>query len=484
MNKDLKKRAESGIKWSIIDQIFKVLVSLGVSIFLARLIDPKEFGLFALVTVSVGFLTIFKDFGLGAALIHKDDPTQLEIDSVFWFNIFLALFISVIVFFGSYFMAVFYDEPKIVGIMQAMSLVFLITSFGLVPDGLIHKNLDFKSFFLKNIFNIVLSGSVAILFAFNGFGVWALVAQALSTCILEVVISFNMIKWRPIMQFSWKLIKPFLKFSFPLMGENTINYWVRNGDNLLIGKMLGEEVLGYYSRAYNLMLLPVRQISGAITRVMFPSFSIIKNDKNKVWDYYSKIISLTAFISFPLMGMFFLFGDEIILLLYGQKWMATAPIFKSLCFLGALQSIGVYCGSIFSSQGKTYLQFKLGLFTKPFMLLGIIFGLYFNGVKGVILGYTITSCISFFVESFFLTKILERNLAQMFYGFYKEFIITGFLLGCSFLIKSFLDSYNVIVVFTTIFFLGLGIYIYLSSLFGVYGFVFMKEKIYGIKKNN
>ncbi|PBJ13875.1 MOP flippase family protein [Flavobacterium sp. ACN6] len=480
MHSDLKKRTEKGIKWSIIDQVFKVIISLGISIFLARLIDPSEFGLFAIVTVSVGFLTIFRDFGLSAALIHKDEPTQLEIDSVFWFNNLLALIIALIIFFGAYFAGNFYKDPKLIPLMQIMGLIFFLSAFGLVPDGLIHKHLDFKSFFIKNIINIVLSGSIAIFFAYLKYGVWALIIQTLVSTILEVVISFRMIKWRPRMQFSWPLIKPFLKFSMPLLGENTINYWVRNIDNLLIGKMLGDQVLGYYSRAYNLMLLPVRQISGAITRVMFPSLSIIKNDKQKVWESYSKIISITAFFTFPLMGMLYLFGDEIILLLYGEKWIGTIPILKNLCFLGAIQSIGVYCGSIFSSQGQTYLQFRVGLITKPVMILGIVIGLYYNGIMGVIFGYTLTSCLAFFIESFFLARILHQKTYQIFKGFYKEFIITSGLLFISFLVKKSLIEYNMFLVFSIVLFAGIAIYIGLALFFRLYGAIFLKEKIYGI----
>ena len=480
MYNDLKKKTENGIKWSILDQVFKVITSLGISIFLARLIDPSEFGLFAIVTVTVGFLSIFKDFGLGAALIHKNEPTQLEIDSVFWFNNLLGAVISLIIFFGAYLAGSFYNELNIISIMQVMGLIFLVNSFGLVPDGLIHKELDFKNFFIKNIVNIIFSGSVAVFFAFEGYGVWALVIQALTSTFLEVLISFKMVKWKPKLQFSWDLLKPFLKFSLPLLGENTINYWVRNIDNLLIGKILGEQVLGFYARAYNLMLLPVRQISGSISRVMFPTFSIIKNDKQKVWDNYSKIISLTVFFTFPMMAMLFLFGEEIILLLYGKNWIEMIPILKGLCFLGAVQSIGVYCGSIFSSQGQTYLQFKLGLITKPLMILGIVIGLYSNGIMGIIFGYTLTSCMAFFIESFFLAKILDQKIYHIFKGFYKEFIITFCLLIIGFFVKEALLEYNMLAVFITILLAGLCIYIGLGMTFRVYGIVFLKEKIYGI----
>jgi O-antigen/teichoic acid export membrane protein len=482
--KDLKKRTESGIKWSVIDQLFKVGISLIISIFLARLIDPSDFGLFAIVTVSVGFLSVFKNFGLGSAIIQKESPSVLEINSVFWLNLAIAIFISVIIFIGSYFASGFYEEPRLIAMIQFMALVFFISSFGLVPDGLIHKNLEFKNFFLKNAINLILSGSTAIWLAYSGYGIWALLFQVLISTTLEVFISYRMIEWRPSFDFSWESIKPFIRFSLPLLGENTINYWVRNIDNLLIGKVLGNASLGYYSRAYNLMLLPVSQISGSISRVMFPSFSIIKNDKEKVWDYYLKVISLTAFFVFPLMGILYLFADEIIVVLYGKNWLPTATILKGLCFLGAIQSIGTYSGSVFSSQGKTYLQFKIGLFLKPLMILGIVIGLYTNGISGVVYGYTFTSCTAFFVESFFLTIILNQKITLFFKGIYKEFLITICTLVFVLLIKKNIHWINPFCGFLLVSLIGGIIYFLLTSVFKVYGILFIKEKINGFKKSH
>src|SRR5690606_13722706 len=210
----------------------------------------------------------------------------------------------------------------------------------------------------------------------------------------------------------------------PLLGENSINYWVRNVDNLLVGKILGEQTLGYYSKAYNLMLLPVKQISGSIIRVMFPSLSVIKDDKEKVWENYSKLLSVTAFFTFPLMGFLYIVSKEFIVLLYGNNWIESVPIFQGLCFLGAIQSIGVYSGIIFSSQGKTYLQFKVGLFLKPLMILGITGGLYWQGIHGMIIGYTLMSTSGFFIESYFVTNVLNQKLYKILQSFYKEAIIS------------------------------------------------------------
>jgi len=480
---DLKRKTIKGIKWSVIDQITRFISTLIISIFLARLILPSEFGKLAMVLVFIGFLEIFKDFGLGSALIHKTKLIKEEIDSVFWLNTLIGLIIAILIFILAPAIANFYKKPDLIPITQVLAVIFFIGSIGIVPDALIRKEIDFKNLFIRNISNILLSGTLAIIMGFLGYGVWALIGQRFVTTFYGVIISFKMIKWRPSLVFNSQKIKSFIHFSLPLFGEKMINYWVRNIDNLSIGKLFGDQSLGYYNKAYNLMLLPVRQISGAISRVLFPTFSIIKDNKLKVWENYLKIINLTAFITFPLMGGLFLWAKDIILLLYGPNWLPAAQMFKGLAFLGAVQSIGVYVGSIFNSQGKTKLQFKIGLFLKPLMIAGILIGLYVNGIMGLIYGYTISSTIAYFVESHYLAKILEQNFIDIIKYFYKESLATIISLGTIFTLNNTLSLNADIRLKILLILIYVLIYLILSYLFNSLAFNLIKSKIYASKKN-
>lgn len=475
---NLRSKTEKGIKWSGIDQIFRLFISIGISAFLARFISPSDFGLFAMINIVVGFLSIFKDFGLGNAIIYKTDITDEEINNIFWVNNGIAFLLGIVLFFASPVIADFYKEVKLIKLTQAMAVFFMLGSLSSIPDALVRKNIDFKMLFTRNITNLIISGVIAMVCAYMGLGVWALIIQLYISLIAGVYLNYKMISWRPKWQKpDWHILKPFLSYSLPLLGENTINYWVRNIDNLLIGKWQGEQMLGYYSRSYNLMLLPVRQISGAVMRVVFPAFSIIKDNKNKVWENYKKLLNITAFITFPLMALMYLLGDEIIYTVYGSKWSASVPIFKGLCLLGAFQSLGAYCGSIFSSQGKTFLQFRLGIFLKPLMISGIVIGLYYKGIMGLIYGYTLTSGIAFIIESFFVMLVLEKKFILFFQGFVKEFLITAFVFWCLWILKNhFLTNFvmvNLICV-TTLF---LVIYLLLSKWGNVEGYKFLKTKI-------
>lgn len=481
---DIKKKTEKGIKWSAVDQVFRLVLNIAISAFLARFITPAEYGLFAMVTLVTGFLSIFKDFGLGNAVIYKTDITTEEINNIFWVNNGIAGLLGVVLFIGAPFIADFYAEPKLILISQAMAILFTLGSLSSIPDALVRKNIDFKKLFTRNITNLLLSGVVAIVCASLGFGLWSLIIQMYISTIVGTYLNFKMVSWRPSFKKpQWQVLKPFLSYSLPLFGENSFNYWVRNVDNLLVGKILGEQTLGFYNRAYNLMLLPVKQISGAIMRVVFPAFSLIKHDKNKVWVNYKKLLSTTSFVTFPLMAAMFVLGDEIIMIVYGKNWMESVPIFKGLCFLGAIQSIGTFCGSIFSSQGKTLLQFKMGLFTKTIMISGIVGGLYLGGISGLIIGYTITSCICFIIESFFVMLVLEQKFLLFFTAFIKELLITLFVFGIVYILKAkiSLDGLFLNILLVTI--LGGLFYISLSFLLKTQGILFIKEKINGTKKD-
>lgn len=478
-----RQKTIKGIKWSVIDQIVRQFIILIVSAVLSRLLSPSEFGLLGMVTVAIGFLQIFKDFGLGASIIQQTQPSKISINSVFWANIGIGCLLCIILLLVAPAIADFYKEPRLTLLTVAMAGIFLIGSLEIVPDALIRKAMDFRSYFFRNLGSLLLSGVVGIALALSGWGVWALVGQTLFATLTRVVINFKLSKWRPSFQFSSRELKSHLRFSLPLLGENSINYWVRNIDNLLVGKILGAGALGYYSKAYSLMLLPVRQIAGTLSAVMFPSFSLIKDRIDKVWSQYKAIVSVIAAISFPMMAGLALFAETAILIVYGKQWLPIVPVFRVLCFLGALQSIGTLTGTIFSSQGKTLGLFKLGMIVKPLLIAGIVIGLLWKGLMGMVWGYTITSTIAFFLELYFVARILRKRIADIFLCFWKEtfavLLSVIFVLGMrlAFLAEEIKPGETLISIVVFIL-----VYCMCCLVLKIYAVKFIKDRVYGRKE--
>lgn len=416
------KKTRKGLKWSLIDQVVRQVITLLISAVLSRLLTPAEFGLLGMVTVAIGFLQVLKDIGLGSSLVQKQTVTPEEVSTIFWVNLILGVVMAILLIILAPYIALFFNEPKLTLLVRVMSFNFVITSMAIVPDALILKAIDFRSFFFRNLGTTVIGGFIGIYMALEGYGVWALVGQSLITTITGLIISSVMIKWRPKFIFKRELLGSHMRYSMPLLADSSLNYWVRNVDNLLVGKFLGAISLGIYTRAYNLMLLPISQISSTLSRVMFPSFSIIQNDKKLIWEQYCKMMSLVAMVSFPLMAILGVYAREAILIVYGSQWMEVVPIFKILCFLGAAQSIATLAGPVYYSTGKTARLFQIGLITKTLMICGIVFGLMYGGLIGMVWGYTFTSMLAFLIEAHFVSGILQNKLSDYLINLYPEFL--------------------------------------------------------------
>lgn len=398
---------------------------------LARILTPADFGMIAMVTMATGFLNVLKDFGFGAALIQKENVSQDEYSTVFWFNIALGSILTAAVWFSAPFIALFFDEPALEQVCRALSFTFLITSGGIVLENFLVKEMQFKQLFYRSFLAAAMSGLVSVGFALNGAGYWALVIQSYVNISLLVMFTYLKVRWRPSLTYRYRYIKELQSFSLPLLGDQAINYWSRNIDNLLVGKFFGKFDLALYNRSYSLMLLPVRQISGSLTRVLFPSLSTIKDDIDKVRNVYLKTSGIIALITFPIMTFLFIMSSEVLLLVYGKQWLGAVPLFRILCFLGALQSIGTLLGNVFMSQGRTDLLFRIGLVSKFLMISGILVGIYFGRVETVALGYVCGGVLAFLPETFFLSRILKTRLTVVLFNITNQFfcsLVMGLIL--------------------------------------------------------
>jgi PST family polysaccharide transporter len=272
---DLTTKTVQGVGWTGTSQFIRLLLQLGITAILARLLTPTDFGLLAMVVVFTNLVMIFRDFGLTAALIQRKGVTEEHLSSSFWINILTGLLLAFLLAALAPVIAYFYGEDRLTLIIIVLASTFFISSFGIVQTALFTKELNFKPLAVIEILAVAISGTIAVFMAFSGFGVWSLVWQQVISSFVIVISLWTLSSWRPKILFQWQRVKELLGFGLNLTGFSFVNYFNRNLDNLLIGKFLGSASLGFYNLAYQLLLFPLSNISSVIGRVMFKAVCVI-----------------------------------------------------------------------------------------------------------------------------------------------------------------------------------------------------------------
>jgi O-antigen/teichoic acid export membrane protein len=409
---DLDSKIRIGVAWSGLAQVGGQLASLAITIVLTRLLLPEDFGLIAMVVVFSGFAAVFLDMGFGAALIQKLDLQQHHKNAVFWLNIIVGASITLLLAAAAPYIAAFYGVPALQPLTVAISVIFFINSFATVQIALLQKAMNFRTLAIAQLTGTVLSGLLAIYLAFSGFGVWSLVAMSITSAIIVVVVLWAIAPWRPDLSLRWDALRDLSKFSRNLVGFSVFNYWVRNGDNLLIGRYVGSAALGIYARSYTILLVPVWQISGIISSVMFPALSAIQQDMERVRETYLTSISIISLATFPMTLGLLVVSQSFVLALFGEKWAGMIPILQIFCILGTLQSVGTTVGWIYQSQGRTDIMFRWGLIAGTIYIISFVVGLRWGPV-GVAVAYTVAYLSTWYPGWSIPARLIDLNFLTM-----------------------------------------------------------------------
>ncbi|CAG1020387.1 partial Lipopolysaccharide biosynthesis protein WzxC, partial [Methylococcales bacterium] len=349
----LRKTAISGIKWSSFSFVSKRALALLTNIVLARLLSPNDFGLVAMASVTLGFIDLFKDLGTGSAVIQRKDVSEGLLSSIFWINAGFGVMVSAGLYILSPAIGAFYREPDMAPLMQVLSLSFFISALSIVQSCLLTREMAFDRLAKLDLITGIFSSSVAIGAAWAGFGVMSLVYQPLLNSVLMLVLLWGTSTWHPKWMFHWGEVREVAGYSLNLAGFNIVNYFARNADNLLIGRYLGAQDLGYYDLAYRLMLYPLQGISAVVGKVLFPLYSKMQDDHERFRRTYLTAVGAIALLSFPLMLGLMAVSSPFVLVLFGEQWQPVAPLLMIFAPIGAIQSINTTTGSIYQATGRT-----------------------------------------------------------------------------------------------------------------------------------
>jgi PST family polysaccharide transporter len=439
--KNFREKTLAGIAWTTLTQVGSQVSLFVISAILANLLEIEDFGLIGMMMVFLGFARLINEFGFGSSLVQAKEINDSHLSSTFFLNLAIGVGTTVLVWFSAPLIAEFYKEPKLVDLTRWMSFSFVIGSFAIVQRASLLRNMEYDKLAIVELSSVFVAGAVAICLALFGWGPHALVVQFLVSSLIVNCVLWTMSSWRPSTRhFSIASVSELFGFSAGLFGANTFNFLVRNSDNLLIGKFLGTNALGVYSRAYSTMLLPVRQIGAVLTRVMFPAFSRIQDDQTKIKRVYLKILSSISMFTFPAMLGLCVVAPEFVIAFYGEKWMPVIPVLRVLCLVGMVQSINTTVGWIYASQGRTDLQFYwtllCGALTVPLFVVGLRWG-----ILGVAIAYAIRVYGTLYFNFSIPGKLIDLHAYEVFQAIAPQFVCATTMAILVFLFSWALPSY-------------------------------------------
>jgi O-antigen/teichoic acid export membrane protein len=385
---DLKGRSVRGGVLSVVAQVAQVLLQSISTVVLARLLTPTDFGLVAMVTAVTAIAAGFADLGLTEATIQRKKISHNQVSTLFWINVAIGLFLTLLTAAMAPALAAFYREPRLVGITLVVSLSFLIGGLRGQHNALLKRQMRFSSIAIRDMISCILGVFVAITMAWLGAGYWAIVALPLTLNLTQMVLSWLMVNWKPGLPHRDPEVRSMIGFGGNVAASYAVFNWISNADNILIGWYWGAGPLGLYSRAYNLLILAINQITAPTVSVAIPAFSRIQGDPKLFARYYLRIINLIVWISASLFGFLFVAAEPVIVLALGEKWRQAAPVFRILTISALGQLLLQSTLWLFVSRGQSARLLKLMLIIAPITIGSFIIGLPF-GIKWVALSLSL-----------------------------------------------------------------------------------------------
>ncbi|MBQ9232257.1 MAG: lipopolysaccharide biosynthesis protein [Prevotella sp.] len=364
MSESLTHKTIRGTIWSSAERFTAQGINLLVLVVIARLLSPKEFGLIGMLAIFLAISQSLIDSGFSQALIRKQDRTNIDKNTVFYFNIVVSIVLYLLLYLISPWVASFYDEPQLNEVMKVACLVIIIDSFAVVQRANYTIAIDFKTQTKATFISAVVSGSVGILFAYYGYGVWALVYQQLSNSLMNVIVLWSFSSWYPKFIYSWKSFHELFGFGSKLMLSGILDTLYRYIYQLVIGKAFSAENLGYYTNAHKFSDFPSSNLTSILQRVIYPILCNIQDEDERLARAYRKFLRLSAFVIFPLMFGIAAVANPFVDIVLGEQWHFTAVLMVPVCFQMLWYPIHSINLNLLQVKGRSDLFLRLEIIKK------------------------------------------------------------------------------------------------------------------------
>ena len=442
MNSLVHKTA-SATKWSALDVFMRQGVQFAVSIILARILTPEDFGMIAMLALFTGMGTVFTDSGFSSALVQRQNTTHADESTVFFFNLGMGAVSGVLLCVAAPWIAAFFKQPVLQDLSYAMALSLVVGAFGSIHTTLLNKEMNFKATAKVGAVSSIVAGAVAIYMAGQGYGVWSLVGHTVVSGILTVLFLWIWHPWRPSWNFSIASLRSLFHFGGYEMASTLLDVFATNLYSILIGKMYSVRDVGLFTRARNTQLIPVTVMIGIVQRVAYSAFSSVAEDKARLVRGLRQAQAVAMFVNLPMMVGVIVLAEPLVLTLFGEQWLPCVPMLQVLGLGGILWPLGILNVNVLRAQGGSGLRFRIEVI-KKIIVISLTVAASYYGIMAIAWAQVAFSISGFFFNTHYTKVMLAYGGLDQLRDLAMNFVAVIPMAGAVYLITDAMDTLPII----------------------------------------
>lgn len=480
MADNLKQKTVSGLFWQFLQKALSQVVSFGISVMLARLLVPEEFGVVALAGMFTILTGIFIDCGFGTALVQKKDADELDYNTVFWTQLTFSLIIYLIVYILAPWFALLFHTPKLTHVVRVLFIGMVIGAIGSIQGVILTRKMAFKAYFIATMTGMVLSGGIGVFLAFKGCGVWALVAQNLSSIIINIVTVFVQVHWLPGFRFSLERFKSLFNIGSKYMLSNIIGTGFGQLRGYVIGLRFTPTDLAYYNRGEGVPQIFIRNIDSSINTVLFPVFAKLQDDRLAVKAAVRRSIKTSSYLIFPMLLGLAAIADHLVVIVYSEKWSACIPFMQVFCISECFTILNTANMQVLRGIGEVNTLLRLELYKKPVMVAILVVAMFISPLA-IAAGMCIYGIYTMVINAFPNRKFIAYHIMEQLKDVGGHALLAIVMSVCVYLIGRININVYILLILQISF--GICFYIVCSELFHLESWNYLKQnsKVYALK---
>lgn len=420
---NIKNKTVTGFFWQLSQKVLCQVVSFGISVVLARLLLPSDYGVIAICSMFLVLTGIFIGGGLGTALVQKKNADDIDFCTVFYSGLVLSIVVYLAVFFAAPYIAIFFKNEQITAVIRVLALSMPIGTLSGVQNAFVSKQMIFKKFFYSSLIGTIASGAVGLGMALTGFGVWALVDQNLVSTITNTLVLFCIIDWHPKLIFSYERFKQLFSFGWKMAVVNILTTFFYQLKGYVIGYKYSAAQLAYYNRGEGLPGILYNNINGTISDVLFPALSQLQDDKEALKRALSRAMRISSFFLIPALFGLAAISDKLVIIIFSEKWAPSIPFMQVICMISCSDILGMANYQAIKAVGRADTLLKMEFLKRPAMF-AILIATMFISPLAIAVGQLVYSILAFVVNAYPNRKYIGYPIWQQMKDVGKNFLIS------------------------------------------------------------